>query len=51
MKYSFINVIGLSLGLASAMLIILYVKDEEALTVFMQMQRKTLCKILIYKAL
>lgn len=26
--YSFINVIGLSLGLASAMLIILYVKDE-----------------------
>ena len=26
--YSFINIAGLSLGLASAMLIILYVKDE-----------------------
>src|SRR5215472_319164 len=26
--YSFINIIGLSLGLASAMLIILYIKDE-----------------------
>src|SRR3954466_4994740 len=26
--YSFINIMGLSLGLASAMLIILYVKDE-----------------------
>jgi putative ABC transport system permease protein len=28
--YSFINVLGLSLGLASAMLIILYVKDETS---------------------
>ena len=26
--YSFINIVGLSLGLASAMLIILYIKDE-----------------------
>ena len=26
--YSFINIFGLSLGLSSAMLIILYVKDE-----------------------
>src|SRR5215467_8745960 len=34
--YSFINIIGLSLGLASAMLIILYVKDERSYDRFHQ---------------
>ena len=32
--YSFINVAGLSLGLAAAMLIILYVKDEVSYDLF-----------------